>query len=79
MDESEVKSRIRKIIHQELAVLTENLADNDPFDKLKVDTDDWSFLFIPRVETEFGIKVPINDWETVWTISEVAKLVQKHL
>ena len=79
MDESDVKFRIRRIIHQELAVSTENLADDDPFDELKVDTDDWSLLFIPRVETEFGIKVPINDWETVWTISEVAKLVQKNL
>ena len=79
MDESEIKLRVRKIIQEELYTSTEDLKDDDPFDKLKIDTDDWTFSFVPKVESEFDIKVDVDDWQSVWTISQVAKLIQRYL
>lgn len=45
---------------------------------LKIDGDDMSFLFAPRLERAFGIRVRLADWSTVGTVADLVRLVRAY-
>jgi len=45
---------------------------------LRVDGDDFSMTFVPRVNREFGIKVPWREWESVRTVADVVAIIELH-
>jgi acyl carrier protein len=52
--------------------------DDDIVRKLRIDSDDLSFDFIPNVEEELGISVPRKDWSRVHTVQQVCDLLETH-
>lgn len=45
---------------------------------LKMDSDDFSFLFVPMLEKATRIKVPVEKWARVITIEDVIRLLEKY-
>ena len=45
---------------------------------LKMDSDDFSFLFVPQLEQQLRIKVPIKEWSVIQTIEDVICLLEKY-
>ena len=46
---------------------------------LEMDEDDFSFVFVPRLEKTLGVKTSPADWETVSTIGDVVEVFQKRM
>ena len=45
---------------------------------LKMDSDDFSFLFVPMLEKATRIKVPVEKWAHVITIEDVIRLLERY-
>ena len=45
---------------------------------LKRDSDDFSFIFVPRLEQRLGVKVPVLEWQTVYTVQDAVDLLWQH-
>lgn len=46
---------------------------------LKIDGDELSFVFVPELELKLSVKVPIQEWRTVYTIEDVINLLKKYV
>ena len=52
--------------------------DDDVVRKLRVDSDDLSFDFIPNVEEELGVRVPAKEWLKVRTVRDACATLETH-
>ena len=52
-------------------------ADHRLIGDLEMDEDDFSFVFVPRLEKMLGVKTSPAVWETVSTIGDVVEVFQK--
>jgi acyl carrier protein len=55
-----------------------NLTDN-LIDDLKVDGDDFGIDFVQEVQRKFEIKIPVNEWNRVFTVQDVVNVVKKFI
>jgi acyl carrier protein len=79
MKGEEIQSRVFDIIRFILADPGRSLSLTDDLTQdLRIQGDDLSFLLVPRLEKTFGIRVPVREWEQVYTIGDVANLVARH-
>lgn len=70
---------IYRIMEQELAIPTDDIGLDLPLHKLNVDTDDWSFSFIPALDRELDIRTSEDDWSQAGTVREIALMLQRCL
>lgn len=80
----ESTSQIEVIVRQHLANITEvpgeSICTSDRLvDDLDADGDDLSFLFIPGVEQELGVKVAPEVWKKVFTVQDVVAVLHTAL
>ncbi|MEK7314462.1 MAG: acyl carrier protein [Deltaproteobacteria bacterium] len=82
-----MKSHQDEYIHETVVKILENvflhpkekLKLNDKIiEDLKMDSDDFSFLFVPMLEKATGIKVPVEKWAQVITIEDVIRLLEEY-
>ena len=45
---------------------------------LRIDSDDLSFLFVPNIQDRLGLKIPVKEWRTVYTIQDTINLCRKY-
>jgi acyl carrier protein len=74
--EDAVYSEIEGLIHRPRN--TFRLSDDLVLD-LKIDSDDLSFLYVPDLEKAFEIKVPVEEWNNVFTGEDTVKLLKRHI
>jgi hypothetical protein len=72
----EVIEALYEILNSEMAIDTSGI-DPDALLAPLADTDDWSFIFIPEVETRFGINPSMQEWREAGSLNEVARLILK--
>ena len=41
------------------------------------DSDDLSFIFIPEVQARFAVTIPVQKWNEVGTLEEVAQMLEE--
>lgn len=70
---------IYNIMREQLCINIEKIKSTDELGKLNVDTDDWSFIFIPAIEEKLRIKPSVEEWGRVGTIEEITQLLVSHL
>jgi acyl carrier protein len=46
---------------------------------LKMDGDDFSFLFVPALERTLEVRFPSEVWSTIYTVQDVIDLAMKYL
>ncbi len=46
---------------------------------LKIDSDDFSFLFVPKIEQLLKIQTSQNDWDRVFTVQDVINVLKLYL
>ena len=44
---------------------------------VKMDGDDFSYLFVPGLEKSLGVKLPPSDWVGVRTVADVIQLLRQ--
>ncbi len=44
---------------------------------LRIDSDDLSFVFIPKLEEWVGTEIPQEDWDKVWTLQDAVNLAAR--
>jgi acyl carrier protein len=79
IDVGELRELIYNVMREELCINVEGIKLTDELAKLNVDTDDWSFIFIPAIEEKFGVKPSLEEWEQVGTIEEIIQLLSNYL
>jgi len=75
----DLHSLIYRVMERELAISTDDIGLDQPLHKLDVDTDDWSFSFIPALERDLNIRTSVEEWSRSGTVREIAMMLQKHL
>lgn len=70
---------IFRTMERELAISTDDIDLDLPLHTLNVDTDDWSFSFIPALDRELSIRTSVEEWSKAGTVREIALMLQKHL
>ena len=70
---------VYRTMERELAISTGDIGLDLPLHTLDVDTDDWSFSFIPALDQELGIETSVEDWSDAGTVREIASMLQRHL
>ena len=75
-----VEQVVFDVIEQELAVPRRRIRREDYLVRdLKIDTDDLSFLFIPKLEGLFGLRIPAEDWGNAYSIDDVINLIERYI
>ncbi len=46
---------------------------------LHIDSDDFSFLFVPELERKLSIHVPFHAWSTVYSVDDTIHLLKKYM
>ena len=46
---------------------------------LHMDSDDFSFLFVPELEKRLGIHVPVQAWSTVYSVDDTIHLLKQYM
>ncbi len=77
MNIESIEKKLVEIIKEELAFSVSPSQLEQDIAEFNIDTDDWSFLFIPTVEKRFNVRVPIDEWSHVYTIKDIARLIMK--
>ena len=75
----DLHSLIYRTMERELAIATDDIDLDLPLHKLNVDTDDWSFSFIPALDRELSIETSVEDWSKAGTVREIALMLQRRL
>jgi acyl carrier protein len=47
-------------------------------DDLKIHSDDLSFIFVPELEKKLRVKIPVEEWDNVYTIQNAIDLLNKY-
>ncbi len=82
MDNSSIQKIVKKIIESEQLsdIPVESIKLSDRLIKdLKMDGDDFSFIFVPEIESKFSVKIPIQAWRKVSTIEDVINVIKTTL
>ena len=82
MDKSSIQKIVKKIIESEQLsdIPVESIKLSDRLIKdLKMDGDDFSFIFVPEIESKFSVKIPIQAWRKVSTIEDVINVIKTAL
>ncbi|MBK7908182.1 MAG: hypothetical protein IPJ78_16685 [Gemmatimonadetes bacterium] len=72
---------IHDLVVNKIAELTRFVAedvrvDHRLRDDLRMDEDDFSFLFVPGLERALGMALPQDDWQGVRTVGEVIRMIE---
>ena len=54
----------------------EILVDHTLLGDLRMDEDDFSFLFVPELEKAVGMELPQGDWDGIRTVGEVIRMIE---
>jgi len=46
---------------------------------LRIVSDDLSYIFVPELERELGVKIPVEEWRSVYTRGDACELLKKYL
>ena len=52
---------------------------DDLVQDLRIASDDLSFTFVPELERKLGIKIPAEEWRSVYTGADACELLKKYL
>lgn len=55
------------------------LEDHTLLGDIRMDEDDFSFLFVPELERAIAMELPQSDWEGIRTVGEVIRLLERKL
>lgn len=76
---SKAEEAVLEVIERELAIPRARVQKTDDLVKdLGIDTDDLSFLFVPGLEKKLGKKVPVSEWDTVFTVQDAIDLLTRY-
>lgn len=79
MTAQEIQSKVFDIVRAILADRGRSLSLTDRLIRdLRMQSDDFSFLLVPRIEKTFGIRVPVKEWGQVSTLGDVVDLVDRY-
>lgn len=45
---------------------------------LKITSDDLSFVFVPEVQRQLGVKIPAEEWNAVYTVADAIHLLARY-
>jgi acyl carrier protein len=45
---------------------------------LRLDSDDLSFVFVPLLEKQLGVKIPVREWDHVYTVQDAIDLFVRY-
>lgn len=80
MNTDEIRSRVLDIVRDILCDQDRELSLSDRLVRdLKIQSDDLSFSLVPAVEKTFDLRVPLEEWGSIYTIGDVVDLVRRHL
>ncbi len=79
MKRNEIEQTIYVVLKESLAIDANGIEATDELTKLNVDTDDWSFSFIPDLQERLGVSVPAEKWSNVSTISEIVDMLLPYI
>jgi acyl carrier protein len=82
VNDSSIEEIVKKIIESERLsdIPIESIKLSDRLIKdLKMDGDDFSFIFVPEIELKFSVKIPIKAWRKVSTIEDVINVIKMTL
>ena len=75
----ELQTLVYRIMERELAIATDDIGLDLPLHTLDVDTDDWSFSFVPALDRELNIETSVEEWGKAGTVREIALMLQEHI
>ena len=80
MGKTEIIQTIYDVLQEPLRLDIEKIGISDNLARLDIDSDDWSFLFIPESDKRLGCSTSVNDWKHVGpTIHGIAEMYEKLL
>ena len=79
MKRNEIEQIIYVVLNESLAMDTNGIDATDELTKLNVDTDDWTFSFIPDLQERLGVSVPAEEWSNVSTVSEIVEMLLPYI
>lgn len=78
-DDKSIERVVLETLEKELAVPAGRLRlDADLTRDLKIDSDDLSFLFVPKLERRLGVKIPVEEWSSVGTVRDAVNLLRRY-
>jgi acyl carrier protein len=45
---------------------------------LKVDSDDLSYIFVPTVQERLHVRIPVDEWDKVYTVQDAIDLLKQY-
>jgi acyl carrier protein len=45
---------------------------------LKVDSDDLSYIFVPTVQEQLHVRIPVDEWGKVYTVQDAIDLLKQY-
>lgn len=75
---------VHDLVFNKIAELTrfrveEILLDHTLLGDIRLDEDDFSFLFVPELEAAIGRELPQADWNEVRTVGDVIRMIERKL
>lgn len=78
MKREEIVKTIRVLLRDLTNIPETNIGlDDDLVRDLRLDGDDFSYEFVPPLETAIGVKTTQTDWDAVRTVGDVVELFAK--
>lgn len=78
MEREQITKAVRVLLHDLTNIPEANIdLEDDLVRNLRLDGDDFSYEFVPPLETAIGVKTTQADWDTVRTVGDVVELFAK--
>lgn len=74
MDKIQIEATIFAVMRDTLGIDVSGIARTDELARLNVDTDDWTFLFMPEIQRRLEVFVPVDAWSRASTVERMAEM-----
>lgn len=75
------RTEIDRVVRAALADITDRkldaIHDDDRVvEDLRAGSDELSFVFVPWVETQLGVRVPVERWRSVHSVADIVSMLE---
>jgi acyl carrier protein len=75
----QITEMVLHVMERELAIPREKISLTDRFvADLQIDSDDLSLLFVPALQREIAVEIPIEAWREVYSVQDAVDLLARY-
>jgi len=80
VEREKVRSIVVRLLSDAVDIPPERIQGSDRLlDDLRLISDDFSLGFVPDLEAELGVKIPVQAWDHVWTVDDAVRVASEAL